>query len=146
MLVVDFWSTIADHFSGQNGTNIGVTNEIGATLTDEEIAKREFGSKCLLAGWNFYVTLIWCLKGTMLCFYNRMTYGRSPTRNPTSQMANKATRLGLKQQKIVKWTIYATIIAYVGVVAVIWGHCSPVHKNWQVVPFPGGKFVHKLAT
>ncbi|KAL6409563.1 integral membrane protein PTH11 [Ilyonectria robusta] len=41
--------------SGQNGTNIGVTNEIGATLTDAEIARREFGSKCLLAGWNFYI-------------------------------------------------------------------------------------------
>lgn len=65
--------------SGQNGTNIGVTNEIGATLTDAEIARREFGSKCLLAGWNFYVTLIWCLKGTMLCFYNRMTYAPSAT-------------------------------------------------------------------
>ncbi|KAF7554023.1 hypothetical protein G7Z17_g3224 [Cylindrodendrum hubeiense] len=103
---------------GQNGTNIGVTNEIGATLTDEEIAKREFGSKCLLAGWNFYVTLIWCLKGTMLCFYNRMT-------------------LGLKQQKIVKWTQLVSVLAYIGVIAVIWGHCTPVHKNWQVTPYPG---------
>ena len=62
------------HFSaGQNGTNIGVTDDVGVTLTDAEIAKLEFGSKCLLAGWNFYVTLIWCLKGCMLCFYNRIT-------------------------------------------------------------------------
>ncbi|KAK7407881.1 hypothetical protein QQX98_009940 [Neonectria punicea] len=120
ILALVFWTAelVMLELIGQNGTNIGITNEIGATLTDAEIARMEFGSKCLLAGWNFYVTLIWCLKGTMLCFYNRMT-------------------LGLKQQKIVKGTIYATIVAYVAVIAVIWGHCSPVHKNWQVVPFPG---------
>ncbi|KAK4108571.1 hypothetical protein N656DRAFT_761243 [Canariomyces notabilis] len=103
---------------GQNGTNIGITDDIGATLTQEEIAKLEFGSKCLLAGWNFYVTLIWCLKGCMLCFYNRIT-------------------LGLKQQTVVKWTGGACVLAYAGVIATIWGHCTPVQKNWQVVPYPG---------
>jgi hypothetical protein len=59
---------------GQSGTNIDVTDEMGANMTAAEIAKREFGSKCLLAGWNFYVTLIFCLKGVMLCLYSRMTY------------------------------------------------------------------------
>ncbi|KAF4773122.1 hypothetical protein HER10_EVM0003808 [Colletotrichum scovillei] len=59
---------------GQNGTNIGITNDIGATLTSEEIAKFEFGSKCLLAGWNFYVTLIWCLKACILFFFSRITF------------------------------------------------------------------------
>ncbi|KAI8238849.1 Alpha-L-fucosidase 2 [Colletotrichum sp. SAR 10_96] len=57
----------------QNGTNIGITDEIGATLTPQEIAKFEFGSKCLLAGWNFYVTLIWCLKACILFFFSRIT-------------------------------------------------------------------------
>lgn len=120
MLALVFWTAelVMLELIGQNGTNIGVTNEIGATLTDAEIARREFGSKCLLAGWNFYVTLIWCLKGTMLCFYNRMT-------------------LGLKQQKIVKWTQLVCVLAYIGVIAVIWGHCTPVRKNWQVTPYPG---------
>lgn len=47
---------------------------MGAEMSAAEIAKREFGSKCLLAGWNFYVTLIFTLKGVMLCFYSRMTY------------------------------------------------------------------------
>ncbi|KAK1723330.1 uncharacterized protein BDZ83DRAFT_580984 [Colletotrichum acutatum] len=103
---------------GQNGTNIGITNDIGATLTSEEIAKFEFGSKCLLAGWNFYVTLIWCLKACILFFFSRIT-------------------LATRQQKIVKWTAVATGIAYVGVISVIWGHCTPVQRNWQVVPYPG---------
>ena len=105
---------------GQYGTNIGITDEIGADLTDDEIARLVFGSKCLLAGWTFYVTLIWSLKASMLFFYNRIT-------------------LGLQQQKAVKWTGLACVLAYLGVIAVIWGHCHPVHKNWQVVPYPGGK-------
>ncbi|CAM1501955.1 Fc.00g039390.m01.CDS01 [Cosmosporella sp. VM-42] len=117
-----FWTAelVMLELIGQNGTNIGITDEMGAKLTDAEIAKLEFGSKCLLAGWNFYVSLIWCLKGSILCFYHRMT-------------------LGLKQQKVVKWTQLATILAFVGVLAVIWGHCTPVQKNWQVYPNPGDK-------
>ncbi|KND90932.1 hypothetical protein TOPH_04311 [Tolypocladium ophioglossoides CBS 100239] len=106
--------------TGQNGTNIGITDEKGALLTEEEISKLEFGSKCLLAGWNFYVTLIWTLKGCMLCYYNRIT-------------------LGLTLQKFVKWTGVACILAYAGVLGAIWGHCMPVQKNWQVVPYPGDK-------
>lgn len=51
-----------------------MTDDKGALLTADEIRRLEFGSKCLLAGWNFYVTLIWTLKGCMLCFYNRITY------------------------------------------------------------------------
>ncbi|KAF4999553.1 hypothetical protein FDECE_11474 [Fusarium decemcellulare] len=115
-----FWTAelVMLELIGQNGTNIGITDEMGAKLTDAEIAKLEYGSKCLLAGWNFYVTLIFCLKGVMLCFYSRMT-------------------LGLWQRKIVIWTQFGTVLAYIGVIAVIWGHCTPVHKNWQVYPNPG---------
>ncbi|KAM0439879.1 hypothetical protein ACHAPT_000977 [Fusarium lateritium] len=70
-----FWTAelVMLELIGQNGTNIGVTDEMGAKMTDAQKAKLEFGSKCLLAGWNFYVTLIFCLKGVMLCFYSRMT-------------------------------------------------------------------------
>ncbi|KAJ4010185.1 hypothetical protein NW752_009368 [Fusarium irregulare] len=91
---------------------------MGANMSAAEIAKREFGSKCLLAGWNFYVTLIFCLKGVMLCLYDRMT-------------------LGLWQRKIVIWTQVGTILAYLSVLAAIWGHCTPVEKNWQIYPNPG---------
>ncbi|KAL2689972.1 hypothetical protein Neosp_004037 [[Neocosmospora] mangrovei] len=96
-----------------NGTNIGVTDEMGAKLTDAQIAKLEFGSKCLLAGWNFYVTLIFCLKGVMLCFYSRMT-------------------LGLWQRKVVIWTQVGTVLAYLGVITVIWAHyaCTLAVANY----------------
>ncbi|EEU46894.1 uncharacterized protein NECHADRAFT_5929, partial [Fusarium vanettenii 77-13-4] len=115
-----FWTAelVMLELIGQNGTNIGVTDEMGAKMTDAQIAKLEFGSKCLLAGWNFYVTLIFCLKGVMLCFYSRMT-------------------LGLWQRKVVIWTQVGTVLAYFGVITVIWAHCTPVHKNWQVYPNPG---------
>ncbi|GJN70162.1 srpk [Purpureocillium lilacinum] len=122
ILVLLFWTLelCMLELIGQYGTNIGITDDVGATLTNEQIARFEFGSKCLLAGWNFYVSLIWALKGCMLCFYNRIT-------------------LGLTQQKFVKWTGLACFFAYAGVMGAIWGHCTPVHKNWQVVPYPGDK-------
>ncbi|KAM0251632.1 hypothetical protein ACHAP5_001641 [Fusarium lateritium] len=115
-----FWTSelVMLELIGQSGTNIGITDEMGAKMSAAEIAKHEFGSKCLLAGWNFYVTLIFTLKGVMLCFYSRMT-------------------LGLWQRKLVIWTQVGTVLAYIGVIAAIWGHCTPIHKNWQVYPNPG---------
>lgn len=37
-------------------------------MNTKKIAKLEFGSKCLLAGWCYYMTLILC----MLCFLYRI--------------------------------------------------------------------------
>jgi len=120
ILVLVFWTLelCMLELIGQYGTNIGIYDEIGKNLSKEQIARFEFGSKCLLMGWNFYVTLIWCLKGSMLCFYNRMT-------------------LGLRQQIFVKWTGVACVFAFAGVMGSIWGHCVPVQRNWQVYPYPG---------
>ncbi|RSL87674.1 hypothetical protein CEP52_015456 [Fusarium oligoseptatum] len=83
-----FWTAelVMLELIGQNGTNIGVTDEMGAKLTDEQIAKLE---------------------------------------------------LGLWQRKVVIWTQVGTVLAYGGVITVIWAHCTPVHKNWQVYPNPG---------
>ncbi|KAK2053398.1 hypothetical protein LY76DRAFT_581822 [Colletotrichum caudatum] len=117
---------LSNTLPGQNGTNIGITDEIGATLTAKEIAKLEFGSKCLLAGWTFYVTLIWCLKACILFFFNRIT-------------------LATKQQIVVKWTAVATVLAYLAVMFVIWCHCTPIQKKWQVVPFPGDRCTLDIA-
>jgi hypothetical protein len=44
-------------------------------LTRHEIAEYEKGSKLQLAAWYAYTALIWSLKGTMLCFFSRMTIG-----------------------------------------------------------------------
>ena len=72
----------------------------------------------------------------MLCFYNRITY---VSQDHSKTIKLTVRRLGLAQQNIVKWTGLASALAYVAVIAVIYGHCTPVHKNWQVVPYPGGE-------
>ncbi|VTT81516.1 unnamed protein product [Fusarium fujikuroi] len=58
------------------GTNIeaGVAAK-SRTLTQDEIHEYETGSKLELAAWYAYTALIWSLKGTMLCFFSRMTIG-----------------------------------------------------------------------
>ncbi|KEZ44907.1 hypothetical protein SAPIO_CDS2254 [Scedosporium apiospermum] len=123
-----FWTLllVTAELIGQNGTNVGLNDEIAATLSDEEISKREFGSKVLLAGWVAYVSLIWSLKGCMLFFFNRIT-------------------LGLKQQKFIKWAGLACAMTYVAVIAVVFGHCTPILKKWQIIPYPGGNVLFPAA-
>ncbi|KAL1984242.1 hypothetical protein VTN96DRAFT_9376 [Rasamsonia emersonii] len=125
--VLIFWTAELSMLEliGQYGTNIGIYDDIGATLSPEQIRRYEIGSKCLLAGWTCYVTLIWCLKACMLFFYNRIT------------LTGVVTRLGLAQQKAVKITAVICVLAYIAMIAVIYGHCTPVRKNWQVYPYPG---------
>lgn len=60
-------------FLGQYGSITGMTNAVAVTLSDHQVRRLEIGSKCLLAGWCLYMTLIWCLKGCMLFFLNRLT-------------------------------------------------------------------------
>ncbi|KAF9890556.1 hypothetical protein FE257_005687 [Aspergillus nanangensis] len=103
---------------GQYGTNIGFTDDQRAALTADEIDRFARGSKCLLAGWTCYVTLIWSLKACMLFFYNRLT-------------------LGLFQQKLVKLNAVLCACTYVAVIFTIFLHCRPLHMNWQVYPDPG---------
>lgn len=47
---------------GQFGSITGMSDEIAATLTQEQKERIVVGSKCLLAGWIVYTTLIWCRK------------------------------------------------------------------------------------
>ncbi|KKK16274.1 hypothetical protein ARAM_003165 [Aspergillus rambellii] len=103
---------------GQHGTNIGLTDEQRAALTPEEIASVVFGSKCLLAGWTCYVTLIWSLKACMLFFYQRLT-------------------LGLVQQKLVKFNAVLCVCTYIAVIFTIFLHCRPLARHLQVYPDPG---------
>ncbi|KAJ0423569.1 hypothetical protein BJY00DRAFT_321698 [Aspergillus carlsbadensis] len=103
---------------GQHGTNIGLTDEQRAALSPEQTASLVYGSKCLLAGWTCYVTLIWSLKACMLFFYNRLT-------------------LGLMQQKLVKISAVLCAATYVAVIFTIFLHCRPLSRHFQVNPDPG---------
>lgn len=65
----DFRFRTADH-----GAFVGLTTETANALTDEEVKTLEIGSKALFVAWLSYVTLIWSLKASVLCFYSRLTY------------------------------------------------------------------------
>ena len=57
------------------GTNVEASALLATkTLTDQEIATFEFGSKQQLAAWYSYTALIWTMKATMLFFFHRLTY------------------------------------------------------------------------
>ncbi|RMZ73474.1 integral membrane PTH11 [Pyrenophora seminiperda CCB06] len=103
---------------GELGSITGMTNEKALTLTPEETRHVVIGSKCLLAGWIIYTTLIWCLKGCMLFFYKRLT-------------------LNLQQQNLVNITGGVCTVAYIATITVYLTHCHPLHRLWQVYPYPG---------
>lgn len=46
--------------------------------------------------------------------------------------------LNLQQQRLVKITAVACVLAYVSTIVVILTRCLPFEKNWQVYPYPGG--------
>ncbi|KAK7942837.1 uncharacterized protein PG986_011950 [Apiospora aurea] len=127
VLSLVFWTTFSPSIPGENGTNIGITDEIGARMSPEQIEVLAAGSKYLLAGWCFYVTLIWCLKGTMLCFFHH--YGDGADLEALGE--------GLRLQRFVKLLGLLCVLAYIVMLAVILGHCQPIRKNWQVYPNPG---------
>lgn len=76
--------------AGQTGTNIGLSDAQRAALTPDEIATLEFGTKCNLAGWLMYTTLIWSLKACMLFFYARLTYARVFSASPMSNIKDES--------------------------------------------------------
>ncbi|WYZ46646.1 hypothetical protein EsH8_IX_000871 [Colletotrichum jinshuiense] len=117
---VFFWTgeLVMLELIGRFGSITGMNDEIALTLSDQQIQSIVIGSKCLLAGWVLYVTLIWCLKACMLFLYRRLT-------------------LNLQQQKMVLVTAGACGLCYVATIIVILTRCMPFHKNWQVYPYPG---------
>ncbi|KAK6214279.1 hypothetical protein LQW54_004505 [Pestalotiopsis sp. IQ-011] len=100
------------------GSITGMTDEKALTLTDEQISRIQTGSKCLLAGWCLYVTMIFCMKGCMLFVYQRLTFQ-------------------LEQQRLVKIASVMTVLAYISTIIVCLTRCMPFQKNWQVYPYPG---------
>ncbi|GKU06298.1 integral membrane protein [Fusarium langsethiae] len=101
------------------GTNIeGGAAAQTHTLTDDELDQYIRGSKLQLAAWYAYTALIWSLKGTMLCFFSRMT-------------------IGTWHNVFVKTVSVICVVSYTAVFLTITFGCFPYHKNWQVLPAPG---------
>ncbi|KAF6816449.1 hypothetical protein CMUS01_12266 [Colletotrichum musicola] len=120
LIAVFFWTgeLVMLELIGRYGSITGMNDELALTLSDAQIERIVIGSKCLLAGWILYVTLIWCLKACMLFLYRRLT-------------------LNLQQQKMVLITGCTCVALYVATIIVILTRCMPFHANWQVYPYPG---------
>ncbi|KAH8664126.1 hypothetical protein BX600DRAFT_512191 [Xylariales sp. PMI_506] len=114
------------HVVYYHGTNVEASVLLATqTLSDEVLADYTLGSKVELVAWYSYTALIWALKGTMLCFFQRIT-------------------TGLWQHRLVRWLMYACVVSYVAVFITVTFGCFPTQKNWQVVPDPGLKCTFKL--
>ncbi|KAF4970181.1 hypothetical protein FSARC_2778 [Fusarium sarcochroum] len=108
------------------GSNIeGVAYSKKHTLTDHEMHEYTEGSKFQLLAWYSYTALIWSLKGTMLCFFSRMT-------------------IGTWHNVFVKTVSVLCALSYTAVFLTITFGCFPTQKNWQVIPDPGEKCTLKM--
>ncbi|KPM40561.1 hypothetical protein AK830_g5978 [Neonectria ditissima] len=95
------------------------------TLSEHDLKDFIKGSKLQLAAWYSYTALIWSLKGTMLCFFSRMT-------------------IGTWHNLFVKAVSIICGVSYLAVFLTVTFGCFPTHKNWQVVPDPGEKCTLKM--
>ncbi|OBR12880.1 Kinesin-like protein [Colletotrichum higginsianum IMI 349063] len=102
----------------EKGSITGMTDEVALTLTPEEYKSHEVGAKWLFAAWYIYVSMIWSLKGIMLFFFARVTKT-------------------LPEERLVKVVSVVTVAGYLATLGVVTGHCRPMHKLWQVYPYPG---------
>ncbi|KAF5233704.1 hypothetical protein FAUST_7955 [Fusarium austroamericanum] len=128
-LVLLFYTTdaVTVHLIYYLGTNIeaGVASRDHKELTDSEIRQYELGSKFQLVAWYSYTALIWSLKGTMLCFFARMT-------------------IGTWHKSFVQVVSILCGITYAAVVLTISIGCLPYNANWQVVPDPPARCSFKI--
>ncbi|KAL3465664.1 hypothetical protein BJX64DRAFT_285270 [Aspergillus heterothallicus] len=100
------------------GTNTGWTPEEINRFDSGEIDRLTTGSKLVIVGWIGYVSVIWSLKGSVLLYYNRIMSGVS-------------------QQMSIRLCAGYCLLSYLAVLLVIFLHCRPFSKNWQVRPDPG---------
>lgn len=97
------------------GQNVDVPPTAVGELSAGDIKRLESGSKVELTAWYSYISLIWCLKFSMLFFYRRLTVGSF-------------------QQKLVTYLFWMTGVTYLALFAVVTFGCFPFHMNWQVAP------------
>lgn len=112
------------HLISNYGSTIGQTNESVYLLTEEQVASFIIGQKLTFADWLIYLVYIWSLKATLLVIFTRLANGLK------------------REEKVVKAVIVYTVICLIGAILTHICVCLPVHKSWQVVPYPGGKHFH----
>jgi hypothetical protein len=61
-------------FPGLFGHNIGLNEKTAMEIPDDKVPRIKKGSMLAFWAWIFYIALVWSLKGTLLFFYNRLTF------------------------------------------------------------------------
>ncbi|KAI8299443.1 hypothetical protein K4K61_010644 [Colletotrichum sp. SAR11_59] len=88
-------------------------------FTDEEIYRREIGSKLSLVNRVFYNSYLWLQKLVLLDVYRRLI-------------------LNLRYEKITIWSFSLIFFGtYVACQVTTFSECNPFHLYWQVLPDPG---------
>ncbi|KAH7322568.1 hypothetical protein B0I35DRAFT_426045 [Stachybotrys elegans] len=103
----------------RTGGNINVTPEMVPSLSDQEVATLEYGSKLEFMSWYTYPGSIWVLKFIVLFFYRRLTFGG------TLRRRTLRTLFGLCG---LSWMVLYLSITFT---------CRPFRNNWIVKPLPG---------
>ncbi|KAI6782599.1 uncharacterized protein J7T54_003611 [Emericellopsis cladophorae] len=100
-------------------TIIPLNAETALEVPKSEYAALEKGSMLAHFSWTMYLCMIFAFKGVMLSLLRRVTKDID------------------SQQRIVLWIIVGTLVACIVSVLVHLLACVPVHRVWQVTPFPG---------
>ena len=104
---------------GVYGNNIGLNAETALEVPVEMEADMIFGSKLAFMNWIWYISYIWSLKAMLLFLYARIS-------------------TGLKQhQRIVQAVGILTVMTYLACLLTHICICVPVHRVWQIKPYPG---------
>ncbi|KAG9258515.1 uncharacterized protein F5Z01DRAFT_689896 [Emericellopsis atlantica] len=110
---------IADDQKADFPTIIPLNAETALEVPKSEYAALKRGSTLAHFSWTMYLCMIFAFKGVMLSLLRRVTKDVD------------------SQQRIVFWIIVGTVIACITSVLVHLLACVPVHRVWQVAPFPG---------
>ncbi|KAF4468990.1 srpk [Fusarium albosuccineum] len=103
------------------GGLIGQTDESVQLLTPELVASFTIGQKLTFADWIIYILYMWALKSAMLSIYWGLAKGLP-----------KYRIMVLTAMAFVFLTFIASLLTHIC-------GCLPVRRNWQIVPYPGGK-------
>ncbi|UQC91447.1 uncharacterized protein CLUP02_16982 [Colletotrichum lupini] len=99
--------------------NVSAAYRKNHTFTDEEIYRREIGSKLSIVNRVFYNSYLWLQKLVLLDLYRRLL-------------------LNLRFEKITIWSFSIIFFCtYVACQVTTFSECNPFHLYWQVVPDPG---------
>ncbi|KAE8353473.1 hypothetical protein BDV28DRAFT_107261 [Aspergillus coremiiformis] len=102
------------------GSNIGLDSQTAELIPDELVPQIRTGSICAFVAWVTYICMVWAFKGVLVFLYNRLT-------------------MGLAQHRLTMIVGGATVCMFLVSFLFHLFDCMPIHKNWQVKPYPGDR-------